>query len=87
MSVPEYLVERLWSADSLEDEVVEEEWLALAEQAEADRLLARASELAAHASERLAAVAAARAALSGDGLPPVTRHEEPLCRESLPEWL
>ncbi|HMM40655.1 MAG TPA: hypothetical protein PKA95_02000 [Thermomicrobiales bacterium] len=71
---------------SLEDELDEEERLALAEQAMADRLQAQADEMAAHARERLRAVILARAALAGEHPPVVERHDEPGCRESIPLW-
>jgi hypothetical protein len=83
----EMLLARAWSATTLEDEIAEEESLALSERAEADRLLARATDLAAHAHERLATVAAARAALVGERPSVVAGHDEPGCYESLPEWV
>ena len=70
---------------SLEEEIDNEEQLALSEQADADRLRAFAEELAARSRTRLAAVALARAALFGNQLP-VTLHDEWGCRESLVDW-
>lgn len=71
---------------SLEEEINEEERLALAEQATADRLLAQAAELAAQAQERLMVALLARAALAGEHPPVAEGHDEPGCRESLPSW-
>lgn len=71
---------------SLEDEIDEEERLALSEQATADRLRAQSGEMASHAAARLRAVVAARAALAGEHLPIFEPHDEPDCRESLPPW-
>jgi hypothetical protein len=71
---------------SLEDEITEAETLALADQAEADRLRARADELAIRASTRLSIVAAARSVLYGEKPPSHAGHEEPFCYESFREW-
>ena len=70
---------------SLEEEIDTEEALALAEQADADRLRAFVDELAARSRTRLMAVALARAALYGDRLS-ISLHDEWDCRESLADW-
>lgn len=71
---------------SLEEEIDEEERLALAEQAAADRLRAQAEDMAAYARERLRSVLVARAALAGEHPPVTEEHDEPGCRESLRPW-
>ena len=69
---------------SLEDAIDAEEALAMSEQADADRLYAFASDLAARSQSRLMAVTLARAALYGDH-PPIVVRSEVGCRESLPD--
>lgn len=71
---------------SLEDEIDEEERLALAQQATADRIRAQADEMARHARRRLATVVIARAALHGEHPPVIEEHDEPDCQESLRPW-
>ena len=82
------LLSNAWTIQriSLEDEIDAEERLALAEQAWADRLSALAAEVAVRSRTRLMAATLARAALDGDTLPVLVRHDEPGCRESFAEW-
>lgn len=72
---------------SLEDEITEHESLAMTEQAEADRLRAKAAELELSARRRLSNVAAARTVLYGERNSAHIGHEEPFCHESLPDVL
>jgi hypothetical protein len=72
---------------SLEDELAEQETLAMTEQAEVDRLRAWADDLEVSARHRLSSVAAARSVLYGESPPTHVGHDEPFCYESFPDIL